>query len=108
MAGRYRKGAGVGSLVFGFGGKDYGEWLIYIAKVTQKPQLALTIGRRNLKAARLHLRGSRWSARRKKRAIYHAYTDERVKDVGKKFRKAYVFLSRDFRYFGNNGKAITS
>src|SRR5882762_4837638 len=33
---KIRKNAAKGSLVFGFGGKDYEERLIYIAKVTMK------------------------------------------------------------------------
>ena len=37
MAGRYRKGAGVGSLVFGFGGKDYGMANLYREGYSEAP-----------------------------------------------------------------------
>jgi len=35
---------------------------------------------------------------------YHAESDQRKKDVGKRFENAYVLLSRDYRYFGIKGK----
>ncbi|MCB1128636.1 MAG: hypothetical protein KDM81_19225, partial [Verrucomicrobiae bacterium] len=34
-----RRTAEVGSLVFGFGGKRLGERLIYVARITEKPEV---------------------------------------------------------------------
>ena len=35
---KIRKSAGKGALVFGFGGKSYGERLLYVAQITSKPE----------------------------------------------------------------------
>jgi len=45
---KIRRAAREGDMVFGFGGKDYGERLIYIAEVTGKRELASTIETRVL------------------------------------------------------------
>ena len=99
-----RKTASVGSLIFGFGGRKYGERLIYIARITDKP------------AAGDYYRDPRYASRAdciyrdvngravlKSNARYHAITDQRRKDVGLHFERAFVLLSDDFRYFGRRG-----
>ena len=93
-----------GDLIFGFGGKTYGGRLLYIAEVTEKPEVGD------------YYRTLRFAARpdciykdndgvpeRKPSARYHAETDERKKDVGMRFENAYVLLSENFRYLGGNG-----
>lgn len=101
---KIRKSAQEGSLIFGFGGKDYGERLIYIAKVTQKP--AVGVYYRSAKFAKrpdcIYEDGSR-GPRLRPDARYHTQSDERRKDVGMRFSIAHVLLSRDFRYFGKSG-----
>ncbi len=101
---KIRRTARKGDLIFGFGGKTYGERLLYIAEVTEKPEVGD------------YYQAPRFAARpdciykdkngvpeRKPSARYHAETDEREKDVGMKFEKAFVLLSENFRYFGGNG-----
>jgi Nucleotide modification associated domain 2 len=101
---KIRHTARKGDLIFGFGGKTYGERLLYIAEVTEKPEVGD------------YYQAPRFAARpdciykdkngvpeRKPSARFHAETDERQKDVGMKFEKAFVLLSDDFRYFGVNG-----
>src|SRR5260370_161577 len=96
-----RRMAGKGSIIFGFGGKTYGERLLYVANVTKK----LIDGK--------YYRKSRYESRpdciylykngtpeRKKLAVYHSNSDERALDVGERFEKGNVLLSNDFRYFG--------
>jgi hypothetical protein len=102
---KIRRSAGKHDVVFGFGGKRYNERLIYIAKVTDKE----SNGR--------YYRKSEYSrrpdciyksvggrARRKGRARYHNASDQRKRDVGIRFQRADVILSKDFRYFGKNGR----
>lgn len=101
-----RRVAEKGSIIFGFGGKKYGERLLYIAEVTDKP---IPPGK--------YYRDKRYKNRTdciyeekdgeaslKKNAQYHK-SGERDHDVGKNFEKAYVLISTDFRYFGKNGTA---
>ncbi len=104
---KIRRTANKGSIIFGFGGKDYEERLLYIAEVTEKPPTGD------------YYRSTRFTNRpdciyqekpsgiptRKPYARYHKDSDERARDVGMKFEKADVLLSRDFRYFGINGNA---
>jgi len=101
---KIRKKAMKGDIVFGFGGKNYEERLIYIANVTAKPPVG-DYYRKPQYAKRSDC--IYWSikgkARRKRRARYHIQSDERRNDVGMTFKNAYVLLSRDFRYFGRNG-----
>jgi hypothetical protein len=101
---KIRKSALKNSLIFGFGGKEYQERLIYIARVTgkledrayyQKPEYA---GR-----ADCIYRVDEGRAVRRTSARYHANSDEREKDVGLHFEKAFVLLSNDFRYLGKKG-----
>jgi hypothetical protein len=95
---KIRKSACEGSLIFGFGGKRLRERLIYIAEVTEKPKVG-----EYYRSAKFQNRPDciyedlSGKARRKETAEYHAFTDERKKDVGNKFQNAYVLLSRNFR-----------
>lgn len=103
---KIRKKAEKGDIVFGFGGKNYEERLIYIAKVTAK----LSDGGyyRQLHYANRPdciYRSINGKAQRKKQARYHKKSDERRKDVGMRFGNADVLLSRDFRYFRRRGTA---
>jgi hypothetical protein len=101
---KIRKTAAKGSIVFGFGGKDYEERLIYIAKVTAK--LDSDAYYRQRKYARRPdciYRVENGSPVRKASAKYHFKSDERKKDVGTRFERAYVLLSNDFRYLGRKG-----
>lgn len=99
-----RKCAEEGALILGFGGKEYGERLIYIAEVTHKPEVGAYYrkpqhaNRPDCIYEEIH-----GKAVRKPRAKFHAESDERKKDVGMRFKKAYVLLSQDFRYFGKAG-----
>jgi len=101
---RIRKSAGKGSLVFGFGGKEYQERLIYIARVTDKLE-GQDYYRRRKYARRPDCiyRSEDGSAVRKLSAKYHADSDQRRKDVGFRFENAFVLLSDDFRYLGQKG-----
>jgi len=103
---KIRKRAEKGDIIFGFGSKSkkYGERLIYIAKVTAK----LSCGEyyrlpRYTNRPDCIYKSINGKAQRKRRARYHMQSDERKNDVGMKFERAYVLLSRDFRYFGRKG-----
>jgi hypothetical protein len=91
-------------LIFGFGGKEYQERLIYIARVTGKLE-----GRgyyqqsEYARRADCIYRVEEGRAVRKTSARYHVNSDERKKDVGLHFENAFVLLSNDFRYLGNKG-----
>ncbi len=101
---KIRKTAGKGSFVFGFGGKDYEERLIYIARVTDK--LEGTAYYRQGKYARRPdciYRVENGRPVRKASAEYHRDSDHRKKYVGLHFQRAYVLLSKDFRYLGRKG-----
>jgi hypothetical protein len=101
---KIRKSAKKGALIFGFGGKDYEERLIYIASVTDKLQGRDYYQRRGY-AGRPDCiyRADGNSAVRKASARYHVKSDERKKDVGLHFENAFVLLSEDFRYLGKLG-----
>ena len=101
---RIRKGAGKGSLVFGFGGKEYHERLLYIARVTDKleGQDYYRLGDYARRPDCIY-RSEEGSAIRKTSAKYHTKSDERKRDVGLHFENAYVLLSDDFRYLGRKG-----
>lgn len=102
---KIRKSAGIDSLIFGFGGRDYGERLIYVARVTGKlegPKYYTSreyAGRRDRIYRRLHGKAELLNS-----AQYHT-EDDLQKDVGRHFENASVLLSDDFRYFGANGTA---
>ena len=99
-----RKSAKIGALIFGFGGKDYGERLIYIARVTGKCE-GQDYYRLKQYARRPDCiyKPQQGQAVRKASARYHVNSDERRKDVGLHFEKAFVLLSKDFRYLGCMG-----
>jgi hypothetical protein len=101
---KIRKTAGNGSFVFGFGGKDYQERLIYVACVTTKLEGG-DYYRRPEYARRPDCiyRAEEGKAVRKARPRYHAESDQRRKDVGFHFENAFVLLSDDFRYLGKKG-----
>ena len=103
---KIRSTAEVGSLIFGFGAKHYGERLIYIAEVTSKPDVG-DYYREARYASRPDCiyREVNGQAERKAAARYHSQTDERKRDVGKEFENAFVLLSDDFRYLGHRGTA---
>ena len=103
---KIRKSAEIGALVFGFGGKDYGERLIYVAKITSKPNTGEYYCKREFtRRPDCIYRQIGGTVRRKARARYHSQSDERERDVGLRFEKAHVLLCDDFRYFGNQGTA---
>ena len=93
-----------GDLVFGFGGKNYGERLIYVAEVTEKPSVG-DYYRMECFANRPDCiyEDRKGTPYRKLAAKYHDDSDERKRDVGMKLENAYVLLSQSFRYFGRNG-----
>jgi hypothetical protein len=98
-----RKSALEGDFILGFGGKSrYKETLIYIAKVTAKPNPG-EYYRESKYAKRPDCiyREIASEAHRKSAARFHTKSDERKKDVGLHFENAHVLLSDDFRYFGN-------
>ncbi|ODU23791.1 MAG: hypothetical protein ABS95_03150 [Verrucomicrobia bacterium SCN 57-15] len=97
---KIRKSAMVGSWIFGFGGKEYEERLIYIAEVTDKPPTG-----DYYKVSRFDGRPDciyqpfNGKAELKATARYHTQSDERRKDVGLRFENAHVLLSRKFSIF---------
>lgn len=101
---KIRKSAGKGSLIFGFGGKEYQERLIYIARVTDKLERQ-DYYQQPVYARRADCiyRVEKGRAERKASARYHVNSDELQKDVGLHFENAFVLLSNDFRYLGNMG-----
>jgi hypothetical protein len=104
---KIRKAAQKHSLIFGFGGKSrYGERLIYVAKVTAKPEAGdYYYNPKYASRPDCIYHKVAGEARRKRTARYHNKTDERKKDVGLNFENAFVLLSEDFRYFGKTGTA---
>jgi hypothetical protein len=99
-----RKCAGEGALIFGFGGKEYGERLIYIAEVTEKPECGDYYRKpQYAKRPDCIYRSIHGKAERRPNARFHTESDERKKDVGMRFEEAHVLLSQNFRYFGKAG-----
>jgi hypothetical protein len=101
---KIRKSAKKGALIFGLGGRNYQERLIYIARVTDTLKGPTYYQRR--KYARrpdciYRVAGN--AAMRKDSARYHVKSDHRKKDVGFHFENAFVLLSADFRYLGKKG-----
>jgi len=97
-----RRKAGKGDLIFGFGGKEYGERLIYVAGVTEEKLAAGAYYRdqRYSKRPDCIYRDVHGTPELKPHAKYHYQTDERARDAGWDFKRADVLLSRKFRYFG--------
>lgn len=101
---KIRKTAGKNSFVFGFGGKEYEERLIYIARVTSKLEGGAYYRRRKYsRRPDCIYRVENGRPVRKTSAKYHVDSDHRKKDVGFRFEKAFVLLSKDFRYLGQKG-----
>lgn len=101
-----RKTARKGSLVFGFGGREYEERLIYIARVTAKLEGdAYYRGHEYARRPDCIYRVENGHAVLSRTAKYHHDSDHRKKDVGLRFQKGFVLLSRDFRYLGRKGTA---
>ncbi len=101
---KIRKNAAKGEIIFGFGGKNYGERLIYIAKVTAKLDKGDYYRKRQyVKRPDCIYRNVEGKPRLKRHVQYHKQSDQRRRDVGMTFENAYVLLSSDFRYFGRKG-----
>jgi hypothetical protein len=100
---KIRKSALPGSLIFGFGGKEYQERLIYIARVTEQLKKAYYQQPQYARRPDCIYRVEEDRAVRRNSARYHVNSDERKKDVGLHFESAYVLLSDDFRYLGKKG-----
>lgn len=102
---RIRKGAGKGDWIFGFGSKELGEKLIYVAQVKEDldwKTYSLDYGGRPDCIYRWTGRGFRWKSGKK----YHnpkETGDQRPKDVGSNAR---VLFSTNFRYLGINSIEI--
>jgi hypothetical protein len=101
---KIRSSASRGALIFGFGGKRYSERLLYIARVTNKPEIG-DYYRKSQYARRPDCiyHSVRGQVTRKRNARYHNTSDQRKRDVGPRFESANVLLSDDFRYFGKAG-----
>lgn len=101
---KIRKKAAKGDIIFGVGGKNYCERLIYIAKVTARLDRGDYYRKRQYaRRPDCIYRNVEGRAQLKPQARYHNQSDQRRKDVGMRFENAYVLLSRDFRYFGRKG-----
>ena len=101
---KIRKSAGKTSFVFGFGGKEYEERLIYIARVTARLERDAYYRRREYaRRPDCIYRVENGRPVLKTSAKYHFTSDHRKKDVGFHFEKAFVLLSDDFRYLGRKG-----
>jgi hypothetical protein len=101
---KIRKTAGKGSFIFGFGGKEYEERLLYVARVTAKLEgPAYYRQRKYARRPDCIYRAENGRPVRKGSARYHFDSDQRKKDVGRRFERAYVLLSKDFRYLGRKG-----
>lgn len=98
-----RRTARVDDLIFGFGGEDLGGRLIYAAFVTEKCYKDYYVKRKYKTRPDCIYHKMNGKAAIKKNARYHSTGDQLEKDIGKNFKKAYVLLSSDFRYFGSKG-----
>jgi hypothetical protein len=99
-----RSSAEAGDVVFGFGGKNLKERLLYIAVVTQ--QLKPTTYYRAKTYRHRPDCIDRWNGSRlvlRRRAHYHADGQSIRRDLGPHDQNAFVLLSRDFRYLGSKG-----
>lgn len=99
-----RRTADEGDLVFGFGAKRLHSRLIYAAFITEKPAIGdyhrkrKYWGRPDCIYRDVNGRASRIPT-----AQFHFDGDNSERDVGRRFDKAFVLLSTDFRYFGSAG-----
>lgn len=99
-----RRTAEVDDLVFGFGGKRLGGRLIYAAFVTDKPEVGDYYKKLEYRARPDCIyRALEGRPKLKANARFHTEDDQSGTDVGKRFEKAHVLLSDDFRYFGAAG-----
>ncbi len=99
-----RKKAKEGSLIFGFGAKNYGERLIYIARVTKKLSSGDYYQKQEYRQRRDCIyRAVDGKAKLRRSVRFHSNGMELKKDVGEYFENAHVLLSDDFRYFGGAG-----
>lgn len=99
-----RRTAQEGDLIFGFGGKRLGGRLIYAAFVTEKPKVGEYYRRKRFQGRPDCIyREVDGHPERIAHARYHFDSDESSKDVGWCFERAFVLLSNDFRYFGQEG-----
>ena len=99
-----RRCANPGSIVFGFGAKGNEKLagrLIYIAVVSEK--LARGEYYKNPRYQRRPdciYKSLKGKAVRKAEARFHAESKHLKKDVGLRFERGHVLLSKEFRYFG--------
>lgn len=101
---RIRASVVPGDIVIGFGGKRYGEKLIYIACITEKLTKAKYYVRPEFdKRSDCIYTIADGKAKVKKGARFHEDGSEIPKDIGDGLKKANVLLSNDFRYFGKSG-----
>jgi hypothetical protein len=103
---RIRKSAGIGALIFGFGGKDYEERLLYIAQVTTKcaGDTYYTSTEYSQRPDCIYERDKQTGhAKLKSNARYHSDGNHVDTDVGPDFEHAFVLLSTNFRYLGSAG-----
>lgn len=91
-----RKSAKEKDVVFGFGGKDYGERLIYVAEITRKPKVGEYYRQKKFadRPDCIYSEDAVGIPQRKSTAKYHKDTDERKRDIGMKFESAYVLLRK--------------
>jgi Nucleotide modification associated domain 2 len=101
---KIRSSAKKGDLIFGFGGKDFSERLIYIAKIHKRLENGDYYRKKQYSARPDCIyRDANGGAVRKKSARFHAESDQRQRDVGFKFGRAHVLTSKNFRYLGRKG-----
>lgn len=99
-----RKMAKLNSLVFGFGGKDYKDKLIYIAVVTGKlPKEEYYSEPEYAQRPDCIYEVTNGKPKIKSNARFHKGGDQLEHDVGFRFERAFVLLSTDFRYLGKKG-----
>src|SRR5437870_5010478 len=99
-----RRAAAKGALIFGFGGKEFSERLLYIAKVEKRLEDGEYYSRAEYsKRPDCIYRDVQGRAKRKLGARFHSDSDQRRRDVGSRFERAFVLLSNDFRYLGDQG-----
>jgi hypothetical protein len=101
-----RRTAKEGDWIFGFGGRDLGGRLIFIARVTKRVENGSYYmdGVYRGRPDRVYRReGGQFVPRQGAR--YHADGSQRERDLGKppSYANAVTLLSDDFRYWGKNG-----
>ena len=105
-----RRVARVGDWLYGFGGRNLEERLIYVARVTERIEQGLYyVDRGRYRAFRGRpdriYRRVRGRFRRKRRALYHDGPRNLQHDLGvpPRYARAIVLVSSDFRYLGRDG-----